>query len=241
MSGGGGTSDSVYLRRVLNSLFSNCFFYGTSRANVYVDASSLGSGGITFNACRAETGQAADYFIQWAGGTTCSYFSIINCGLSVDTKVLYSTDTKIQNLRYIGSSDPSDVGSTLYQVQYSDIDMGIYKLTVSNTVTNSTIKGFPTKLSLTGLSDTIITNIVTGGIIGDENVARTATADGTGAGLIDAWTSFVTITSDDATKQITLPAPVVSKRIVLVTPATGCELICTGAGVKINDVICGAT
>jgi hypothetical protein len=73
-------------------------------------------------------------------------------------------------------------------------------------------------------------------------VARTATVGGATTGLIAAGTSHVTITCDTATKQITLPASVVGTQIVLVTPtANGCELICTTAGDKINDVICGGT
>lgn len=73
-------------------------------------------------------------------------------------------------------------------------------------------------------------------------VTVTATADGLTTGLIPANASHVTIVCDTATKQVTLPANVVGKRIVLSTPtANGCELICADAAAKINDVVCGAT
>ena len=72
-------------------------------------------------------------------------------------------------------------------------------------------------------------------------VARTATADGTGDAVIPANASVVVITSADATYQVKLPAAVVGTRMVLITGATGCELIATGSSVKINDVICSAT
>jgi len=72
-------------------------------------------------------------------------------------------------------------------------------------------------------------------------VARTATVGGATTGLIAAGNSFVVVTCDTATKQITLPAAVPGTIVRIMTPATACELICTGATVKINDVTCGAT
>lgn len=69
----------------------------------------------------------------------------------------------------------------------------------------------------------------------------TATADGTGTGLIPSNASFVVITSDNADKQVTLPANIVGMKMTLVTGATACEVICATAGAKINDVVCGAT
>lgn len=73
------------------------------------------------------------------------------------------------------------------------------------------------------------------------SVGVTATADGTDTGLIPSNASIVTITSDSADKQVKLPAPIAGMRMILITGATGCELICTGTNVKINDVVCSAT
>ena len=71
--------------------------------------------------------------------------------------------------------------------------------------------------------------------------AVTATADGLTTGLISATSEYVTVTSDDATKQVSLPAAVAGKKMKITVPATGCELISAVAGDKINGVVVGAT
>ena len=68
-----------------------------------------------------------------------------------------------------------------------------------------------------------------------------ATAAGDGTGLIPASANFVSVTSDTATKQISLPAAVDGKKITLSVPAVGCELISVVAADKVNNVIVGAT
>ena len=75
----------------------------------------------------------------------------------------------------------------------------------------------------------------------EPTLARTSTVGGATTGLIPDGTQWVIITSDNADKQITLPTAIPGSTVGLVTPATGCELICTGATVKINDITCGAT
>lgn len=54
--------------------------------------------------------------------------------------------------------------------------------------------------------------------------ARTATAAGDGTGQISAGVTMVTVTSDDANKIITLPAPVPGTHITLINGTTGYEL-----------------
>ena len=71
--------------------------------------------------------------------------------------------------------------------------------------------------------------------------AITATADGTGTGLITATTQFAAITTDDINKQVSLPAAVGGKELRLFVAATGCELISAVAGDKVNNVVVGAT
>lgn len=71
--------------------------------------------------------------------------------------------------------------------------------------------------------------------------AVTATTDGTGTGLIPADALFVTITCDTATKQVSLPAANIGKRIELFVGANGCELISAVAAHKVNNVVVGAT
>ena len=71
--------------------------------------------------------------------------------------------------------------------------------------------------------------------------AVTATVDGLTTGLITATSEYVTVTSDTATKQVSLPAAVAGKKMKIVVPTTGCELISAVAGDKVNNVIVGAT
>lgn len=69
----------------------------------------------------------------------------------------------------------------------------------------------------------------------------TATTGGGTTGLIPADQSFVTVTSDDANKQISLPAAAVGDVIRIQMGATGCELISAVAAHKVNNVTVGAT
>lgn len=79
--------------------------------------------------------------------------------------------------------------------------------------------------------------------LGNRDVTRKATDDGTGTGLIGEFDEFVIVDADgDANHQLTLPTPVVGKYLTIVVPtANNCELIASGASVKINDVICSET
>jgi hypothetical protein len=75
----------------------------------------------------------------------------------------------------------------------------------------------------------------------NNNAAVTATVGGATTGLISASATFATITSDDATKQISLPAGYVGKVLRILVGATGCELISAVAADKVNEVTVGAT
>jgi hypothetical protein len=78
--------------------------------------------------------------------------------------------------------------------------------------------------------------------IAGNTVAVTATADGTGTGLIPATAEYVTVVCDDATKQISLPAAIAGKIIrIAVNGAENVELISAVAGDKVNFVVVGAT
>lgn len=71
--------------------------------------------------------------------------------------------------------------------------------------------------------------------------AVTATTGGGTTGLITAGVAFVTVTSDNADKQISLPAGTIGDRIIVLVGATACEMIAVTAGDKVNDVVVGAT
>jgi hypothetical protein len=84
--------------------------------------------------------------------------------------------------------------------------------------------------NVTGNTAGVHTGAVTGDVTGNvsgyavKSEARTATADGTGTGQISAGTTHVVVTSDNADKIITLPAPVLGLRIVIQNAGTGYEL-----------------
>lgn len=73
------------------------------------------------------------------------------------------------------------------------------------------------------------------------NAAVTATTGGATTGLIPAGASFVTVTSDSADKQISLPAGVIGDVIRILVGTTACELISAVAADKVNEVTVGAT
>ncbi len=83
--------------------------------------------------------------------------------------------------------------------------------------------------------------VVTGHLQSNGNAAVTATVGGGTTGLIPAKSSFVTVTSDNADKQISLPAATIGDRIRILVGATACELISAVAAHKVNDVVVGAT
>lgn len=75
----------------------------------------------------------------------------------------------------------------------------------------------------------------------DSNASVTATTGGATTGLIPASATFVTVTSDSADKQISLPAGYVGKVLRILVGTTACELISAVAADKVNEVTVGAT
>jgi len=71
--------------------------------------------------------------------------------------------------------------------------------------------------------------------------AVTATTGGATTGLIAAGATFVTITSDSADKQISLPVGAVGQVLRILVGTTACELISAVAADKVNEVAVGAT
>jgi hypothetical protein len=70
-------------------------------------------------------------------------------------------------------------------------------------------------------------------------VTVVATSDGLTTGLIPSGASFVTVTSDGATKVVVLPTAVIGNIIHITVPATGCELQTLAAtSDTINTVDC---
>lgn len=78
-------------------------------------------------------------------------------------------------------------------------------------------------------------------VAGGTTTAVTATVDGLTTGLIPATAQHVEVTSDTATKQISLPAATNGKKLTIRVIATGCELISAVATDKVNNVVVGAT
>lgn len=77
--------------------------------------------------------------------------------------------------------------------------------------------------------------VVASGLIRTAPTTVTATADGTGTGVIAAGVGMVAAVSDGATKVITLPAPVPGQEITILPTAAGFELQSSAPGtVAIN-------
>ena len=76
---------------------------------------------------------------------------------------------------------------------------------------------------------------------GGASSSVTATTGGATTGLIPVNAGFVTVTSDSADKQISLPAGTVGDEIRILVGTTGCELISAVAADKVNEVTVGAT
>jgi predicted RecA/RadA family phage recombinase len=100
-----------------------------------------------------------------------------------------------------------------------------------------------------GTSNTSAVNIGATGILtafagpvqNRATAAVTATVGGGTDGLIPAGTSFAVVTSDTATKQISLPAASVGDEIEILVTGAACELISAVAAHKVNEVTVGAT
>lgn len=76
---------------------------------------------------------------------------------------------------------------------------------------------------------------------GAGSVSVTATTGGGTTGLIPVNAGFVTVTSDSADKQISLPAGTVGDEIRILVGTTACELISAVAADKVNEVTVGST
>lgn len=72
-------------------------------------------------------------------------------------------------------------------------------------------------------------------------VTVTATVGGGTTGLIPATANYAKIVSDTATKQVSLPAATVGKKMRLYVTGAACELISAVAAHEVNDVVVGAT
>ena len=135
--------------------------------------------------------------------------------------------------------DDATAAITLDAGGAADVTIGSADVTQINLITDA---ASATDVSITGGLTVSTTLAVTGAATftaGAQSaaVARTATADGLTTGVIAAGTRYVTVTSDDANKIVTLPAPVVGNIITLYIGATGVEVRTVAASnVKINDV-----
>lgn len=114
--------------------------------------------------------------------------------------------------------------------------------------TGLTLNGSPISAVQTGDDLAVVDDLTVGGdtvlsghLQSNGVAAVTATTGGGTTGLIPAGASFVEVTSDDANKQISLPAATVGDRIRILVGATGCELISATALDKVNDVVVGST
>ncbi len=172
-------------------------------------------------------------------GATGSYLGAQNVGMVHVTSdgALAHVDSSLMYIANSGVPQNDSRGSSLRIVDTGDAGAGTAGYAVYFSATDATVEA----LYIDTGNVLVDEEIVVGVGIQSTATGRTATVGGATTGLIARNTSHVTVTCDDATKQITLPAPIVGMKITLVTPALGVELIATGSSIKINDVICSAT
>ncbi len=130
-------------------------------------------------------------------------------------------------------------------IKTSAVASAVNEITVANAATGNSpsisATGGDTDINLTLTPKGAGFNISDGPFQIRDSVAVTATVGGGTTGLIPAGSSLVVVTSDNADKQISLPAAVVGDEISILVGATGCELISAVAAHKVNDVVVGAT
>lgn len=151
-----------------------------------------------------------------------------------------STDVRLAADQPIGDSSGNEL------IKFSKASSATNELTIGNAATgnNPTISatGGDTNIGITiAAKGSGYTKVTTGGFQVHSTASVTATADGLTTGLIPAGSSFITVTSDDANKAISLPAGTVGDVIRILIGSTGCELWATTAADKVNDVTVGAT
>lgn len=158
------------------------------------------------------------------------------------------------NLPIITNEGEADTGMILAGYDGTNTEEIVILDAIASAVNEFTVKNAATggdpEISVTG-DDTNINLkltpkgaglvVVNGPLQVRDSDAVTATAGGGTTGLIPAGSSFVVVTSDNATKQISLPAASVGDRIRILVGATGCELISAVATHKVNNVTVGAT
>ncbi len=172
-------------------------------------------------------------------GATGAYLGAQNVGMIHVTSdgALGHVDSSLMYIANSGVPQDDSRGSSLRIVDTGDASAGTAGYAVYISATDGTVEAMYIDTGNVLVDEEIVAGI------GVQSTAtgRTATVGGATTGLIARNTRHVTITCDDATKQITLPAPIIGMKITLVTPALGVELIATGSSVKVNDVIVSAT
>jgi hypothetical protein len=141
--------------------------------------------------------------------------------------------TEMNKYYAAGGAEPAD---------FRDVAPKMDAIAESTSGTGVTVDGVLMKdsgVTAAGVTSTAITNTV--GFLDTDNEAIAATTGGGTTGLIPAGTTFCTVTSDSADKQISLPLASVGQRLAILVGATGCELISAVAGHKVNNVVVGAT
>ncbi len=168
---------------------------------------------------------------SWLGANDVGMLHLTNDG------ALAHVDASLLRIANSGVPQDDSRGSSLRIVDTGNASAGTAGYAVYISATDATVEA----MYIDDGNILVDEEIVAGVGVQSTATGRTATVGGASTGLIARNTRHVTITCDDATKQITLPAPIAGMVITLVTPALGVELIATGSSVKVNDVIVSAT
>lgn len=167
----------------------------------------------------------------WLGAQNVGMMHVTNDGAlaHVDSSLLYiansgvpQDDTRGSSLRIVdtGNASAGTAGYSVY-IKTDDATMEALYIDEGNVLVDEEI------VAGVGVQSTATT--------------VTATVGGASTGLIPRNARMITVASDGATKQISLPSAIIGMEIYLFIPATGVELISVDAGDKVNDVDVGAT
>ena len=202
----------------------------------------INEGKITFQGASADTA-AAD--IAAMGYTAVEGLILTGQGSTGDVTIKNDADARVfyvptgtQNVTFDGviTATSAELTTPVLGTVTSGV---ISACTSSGMVMVAPVLGTPASGVLTNMTGT---SVELAAMIAGNTTAVTATVGGGTTGLIPATAEHVTVTSDTATKQISLPAAVAGKRIrITQSGAENVELISVVAGDKVNNVTVGAT
>lgn len=218
-----------------STIAANTIAETTAGSGVTIDGLLLKDGDVVLaDADDISLGTGTDALMRWSTGDADNHTLVIACGddnqgLHVTDKGAVATDWNVAatthpNIYVHSNTTPATDYLRIGDHDGSEADIDCVGGDLALKIAGNTVA----TLRAVGLQD-------------NATEARTATVGGGTTGLITQGSKFVIVTSDDANKQISLPAATVGDEIRILVGSTGCELISAVATHKVNDVLVGAT